>query len=104
MIRAWVMSQDVVDAPDPWFGAFFVWWGLTSLLRRAGGGLAQWVRPAPVRHRSAGHRGTVNRIWTTIGTSPGRSSYGTIRRWRPDLRHFAACRLGRLSRTCWLCR
>src|SRR3954471_25061285 len=30
MIRAWVMvmSQDVVDAPDPWFGAFFVWWAL----------------------------------------------------------------------------
>src|SRR3954451_7520222 len=24
MIHAWVMSQDVVDAPDPWFGAFLV--------------------------------------------------------------------------------
>src|SRR4051794_17540407 len=56
------------------------WWGLISLLRRAGEWRAQWVRPAPMRHRRAGHRVTVNRVWTTIGTSPGRRPQTNLER------------------------
>src|SRR4051795_12589662 len=73
MIRAWVMSQDVVDAPDPWFGAFLV---------RDDPALA--TGPSPFRRLSARQTFTHMLVMPVIiGTFRGVVVATCRRCWRP---------------------